>query len=74
MYYGFNNRKSHRQKRNHKPFMYPIHFRKQFLILYYKQSGIGSNSCGPDLPEKYRLNEEDFSYDFYLKFVRTNKL
>ena len=45
-----------------------------YLIVDYKQSGIGSNSCGPDLPEKYRLNEEDFSYDFYLKFVRTNKL
>ena len=32
--------------------------------------GIGSNSCGPDLPEKYRLNEEYFLYNFYLKFVR----
>ncbi|MEN8078533.1 glycoside hydrolase family 2 TIM barrel-domain containing protein [Clostridioides difficile] len=39
-----------------------------YLIIDYKQSGIGSNSCGPDLPEEYRLNEEDFSYNFYLKF------
>ena len=44
-----------------------------YLIVDYKQSGIGSNSCGPDLPEEYRLNEEDFSYNFYLKFVRINK-
>lgn len=40
-----------------------------YLIVDYKQSGIGSNSCGPDLPEEYRLNEEKFSYNFYLKFI-----
>jgi beta-galactosidase len=31
----------------------------------YKNSGIGSNSCGPELLEKYRLNEkriENFSF------------
>ena len=44
-----------------------------YLIVDYKQSGIGSNSCGPDLPEEYRLNEEDFSYNFYLKFENFNK-
>lgn len=43
-----------------------------YLIIDYKQSGIGSNSCGPDLAEEYRLNEEEFSYNFYLKFVKTN--
>ena len=43
-----------------------------YLIIDYKQSGIGSNSCGPDLAEEYRLNEEKFSYNFYLKFVKTN--
>ena len=43
-----------------------------YLIIDYKQSGIGSNSCGPDLPEEYRLNEEEFSYNFYLKFIKTN--
>ncbi|HHD2753186.1 TPA: glycoside hydrolase family 2 TIM barrel-domain containing protein [Clostridium perfringens] len=41
-----------------------------YLIVDYKQSGIGSNSCGPDLDEEYRLNEKEFSYDFYLKFVK----
>ncbi len=28
------------------------------LCLDYRQSGIGSNSCGPELLEKYRLEEE----------------
>lgn len=40
-----------------------------YLIIDYKQSGIGSNSCGPALPEEYRFNEKEFSYNFYLKFL-----
>ena len=40
-----------------------------YLIIDYKQSGIGSNSCGPDLPDEYRFNESEFSYNFYLKFL-----
>lgn len=43
-----------------------------YLIVDYKQSGIGSNSCGPDLPEEYRLNKGEFSYNFYLKFLKIN--
>lgn len=30
----------------------------------YKVSGIGSNSCGPGLDEKYRLCEKDISFKF----------
>ena len=30
----------------------------------YKHSGIGSNSCGPRLDDKYRLNEKDISFSF----------
>ncbi|GFI47709.1 evolved beta-galactosidase subunit alpha [Lachnospiraceae bacterium] len=37
------------------------------LCLDYRQSGIGSNSCGPELQEKYRLNEEAFSFGIRLK-------
>ena len=33
------------------------------LNLDYKQNGIGSNSCGPRLPEKYRFDEERFTYE-----------
>ncbi len=33
----------------------------------YKQSGIGSNSCGPVLPPRYQLREKQFCYSFVLK-------
>lgn len=32
------------------------------LCLDYKQNGIGSNSCGPELLEKYRLEEKEFAF------------
>lgn len=32
----------------------------------YKNSGIGSNSCGPMLKEKYRLSEKDINFEFYI--------
>ena len=32
------------------------------LCLDYKQSGIGSHSCGPELMEKYRLDESEFTF------------
>jgi beta-galactosidase len=31
----------------------------------YKQSGIGSNSCGPELLPQYRLEEEKFDFTFH---------
>ena len=37
------------------------------LCLDYCQSGIGSNSCGPELREEYRLNEENFTFAIRLK-------
>ncbi len=33
----------------------------------YKNSGIGSNSCGPELLEKYRLSEKDINFAFIMK-------
>ena len=33
----------------------------------YKNSGIGSHSCGPELLEKYRLAEKDIEFAFYIK-------
>ena len=33
----------------------------------YKVSGIGSNSCGPALPEQYRLKEKTFEFAFSVK-------
>ncbi len=32
------------------------------LCVDYRQSGLGSNSCGPKLAEKYRFRETDFTF------------
>ena len=37
------------------------------LCLDYRQSGIGSASCGPKLAEKYELNELSFDFSVNLK-------
>ena len=36
------------------------------LCLDYAQSGIGSNSCGPELLEKHRFNEPEFRFELAL--------
>ena len=33
----------------------------------YKDSGVGSNSCGPQLLEKYRFAEKEFQFGFSVK-------
>ena len=38
------------------------------LCIDYAQNGIGSNSCGPRLLKKYRLDEEKFSFNAKLIF------
>ncbi len=37
------------------------------LCLDYRLSGIGSNSCGPQLLEQYQLNEESFDFTVELR-------
>lgn len=32
----------------------------------YAMNGIGSNSCGPDVMDKYRFDEEAFQFQFEL--------
>ncbi|MHB8063363.1 MAG: glycoside hydrolase family 2 TIM barrel-domain containing protein [Ruminiclostridium sp.] len=39
------------------------------LCLDYTQSGMGSNSCGPELPEKYRLAAQRFDFNMTFKPV-----
>ena len=39
-----------------------VHFR-----IDYKVSGVGSNSCGPELLEKYRLSEKNIEFGFGMK-------
>ncbi len=36
------------------------------LCLDYAQSGVGSNSCGPELSEKYRLDSKEFEFGIKL--------
>jgi len=37
------------------------------LHLDYRQNGIGSNSCGPALPEQYHLRAEPFVFRLRLR-------
>ena len=37
------------------------------LRIDYKVSGVGSNSCGPALMEKYRLSEKDIKFAFTVR-------
>lgn len=39
------------------------------LCVDYKMSGIGSNSCGPNLKDKYRLNELNFKWNCRFDFI-----
>ena len=41
-----------------------------YVNIDYKLSGIGSNSCGPELAEEYRLNEKNFNFSFKIKPTR----
>ncbi len=44
------------------------------LHLDYKMSGVGSNSCGPELLEKYRLQEKNISFELCIKpFIDLNE-
>ena len=39
-----------------------------YAAIDYKQSGIGSNSCGPELLEKYRLREKNIEWKVWIFF------
>lgn len=38
------------------------------LIIDYKQAGIGSNSCGPELSEQYCISERNWEWGFTVSF------
>lgn len=42
------------------------------LCTDYKMSGVGSNSCGPYLNEKYQFNEKEFTVEFKVE-IKGNK-
>ncbi len=37
---------------------------KTYVRIDYKSSGLGSNSCGPALPEQFRLNDKEIYFNF----------
>ena len=39
-----------------------------FINIDAAQSGIGTNSCGPELPERYRLNADHYDLEFTISF------
>lgn len=43
------------------------------LCIDYRQSGIGSASCGPELLQKYRLDEEFFDFKACISFVKNKQ-
>ncbi len=43
---------------------------KVHLRIDYKVSGLGSNSCGPKLSEKYQLCEKDIEFSFSVKPIK----
>ena len=45
---------------------------RTYIYADYKQSGCGSNSCGPGLDMKYALDEKQFNYTVYIKPVFAN--
>ena len=38
-----------------------------FLLVNYKNEGIGSNSCGPMPTENYLFNDKKFIFDFEIR-------
>ncbi|MNZ24177.1 Evolved beta-galactosidase subunit alpha [compost metagenome] len=43
---------------------YELQRREETIVhLDYKMSGVGSNSCGPELLEVYRLDEKEFTFE-----------
>ncbi|MCY9669993.1 DUF4981 domain-containing protein [Paenibacillus alginolyticus] len=43
------------------------------VCIDYKQSGMGSASCGPFLLDPYQLNEKEFDFEFWIKPTQLNK-
>ncbi|MFM9328346.1 glycoside hydrolase family 2 TIM barrel-domain containing protein [Paenibacillus mesotrionivorans] len=54
---------------------YELSPRKETIVqLDYKLSGVGSNSCGPELLDQYRLNEKEFSFSLSITPVFKEEL
>ncbi len=40
-----------------------------YVRIDYKNSGLGSNSCGPRLLEKYQFNEKEFEFEYNMEVI-----
>lgn len=40
------------------------------LIVNYRVEGVGSNSCGPQLPDEYKIKEDEIDFEFAVKFKK----
>ena len=47
--------------------------KETILRIDYKVSGIGSNSCGPELLPKYRFDEKNFKYTFQVRAAKSEE-
>ncbi len=45
-----------------------------YVHIDYRNSGVGSNSCGPALDERYRIDEKDFTFTCSIKPVRSGNI
>ena len=48
--------------------------KETYVYIDYKQAGIGSNSCGPELMEQYRISEKKIAFSFRVKPVFASNL
>ncbi|MBR0443297.1 MAG: hypothetical protein IIX15_03065, partial [Clostridia bacterium] len=48
--------------------------RETVVNIDYRQTGIGSNSCGPDLDPKYRFDQKEFRFAVRLLPTRKNDI
>lgn len=48
--------------------------KETYVSIDYKQSGIGSGSCGTSLADKWKLSEKQFSFKFSVKPVDTGNI
>jgi beta-galactosidase len=48
--------------------------KETFVNIDYRQSGIGSNSCGPGLDEVWQLREKEFTFNIRIKPAFVNDI
>ena len=57
------------------PMAHLLNPRKETIVhIDYRQTGIGSNSCGPRLAEQYAFNEKEIHFAFSMKPIWTESI